>query len=240
MLRSLTCSLINAKLIKPKQFSSILKRIHFSSLDIRSISLPFQITETRYLNYSAFVGINSSRSGFSSLRLVRKMASQSAKPQSVHEFTVKDAKGNDVNLGMYKGKILLIVNVASHGLANSNYTELTDLYQKYKDQGLEILAFPCNQFGSQEPGTNEEIQQFACTRFKAEYPIFDKVDVNGSNSAPIYNFLKSSKGSLFGDNIKWNFAKFLIDKEGHVVDRYAPTKSPFSMEKDIKKLFEKA
>ncbi|KAL2517097.1 putative phospholipid hydroperoxide glutathione peroxidase 6 [Abeliophyllum distichum] len=169
------------------------------------------------------------------------MASQSAQPQSVHDFTVKDAKGNDVNLGIYKGKVLLIVNVASQcGLTNSNYTELTDLYQKYKDQGLEILAFPCNQFGSQEPGTNEEIQQFACTRFKAEYPIFDKVEVNGSDSAPIYKFLKSSKGSLFGDNIKWNFAKFLVDKEGHVVDRHAPTTSPLSLEKNIKKLLEKA
>jgi glutathione peroxidase len=102
--------------------------------------------------------------------------------------------------------------------------------------GFEILAFPCNQFGGQEPGTNEEIVQFACTRFKAEYPIFDKVDVNGNNAAPLYKFLKSSKGGLFGDSIKWNFSKFLVDKEGRVVDRYAPTTSPLSIEKDIKKL----
>ncbi|AQK54126.1 putative phospholipid hydroperoxide glutathione peroxidase 6, mitochondrial [Zea mays] len=156
---------------------------------------------------------------------------------SVHDFTVKDASGKDVDLSTYKGKVLLIVNVASQcGLTNSNYTELSQLYEKYKDQGFEILAFPCNQFGGQEPGTNEEIVQFACTRFKAEYPIFDKVDVNGDNTAPIYKFLKSSKGSLFGDNIKWNFSKFLVDKEGHVVERYAPTTSPLSIEKDIKKL----
>ncbi|CAK9184609.1 unnamed protein product [Ilex paraguariensis] len=149
----------------------------------------------------------------------------------------KDARGTDVDLSIYKGKVLLIVNVASQcGLTNSNYTELTKLYEKYKDQGLEILAFPCNQFGAQEPGSNEEIQQFACTRFKAEYPIFDKVDVNGSNTTPIYKFLKSSKGGLFGDDIKWNFSKFLVNKEGHVVDRYAPTTSPLSIEKDIKKL----
>ncbi|XP_047966296.1 probable phospholipid hydroperoxide glutathione peroxidase, partial [Salvia hispanica] len=153
----------------------------------------------------------------------------------------QDAKGDDINLSAYKGKVLLIVNVASQcGLTNSNYTELTQLYQKYKDQGLEILAFPCNQFGSQEPGTNEEIQEFVCTRFKAEYPVFDKVDVNGSNAAPIYKFLKSAKGSMFGDGIKWNFAKFLVDKDGQVVDRYAPTTSPLSIEKDIKKLLEKA
>ncbi|WVZ74310.1 hypothetical protein U9M48_022509 [Paspalum notatum var. saurae] len=156
---------------------------------------------------------------------------------SVHDFTVKDASGKDVDLSTYKGKVLLIVNVASQcGLTNSNYTELSQLYEKYKDQGLEILAFPCNQFGGQEPGTNEEIVQFACTRFKAEYPIFDKVDVNGDNTAPIYKFLKSSKGGLFGENIKWNFSKFLVDKEGRVVERYAPTTSPLSIEKDIKKL----
>lgn len=161
--------------------------------------------------------------------------SQSAK--SVHDFTVKDARGQDVDLSIYKGKVLLIVNVASKcGLTNSNYTELSDLYEKYKDKGLEILAFPCNQFGGEEPGSNEEILEFACTRFKAEFPIFDKVDVNGDNSAPIYKFLKSSKGGFFGDSIKWNFAKFLVDKDGVVVDRYAPTTSPSSIEKDIKKL----
>ncbi|XP_072983915.1 probable phospholipid hydroperoxide glutathione peroxidase isoform X2 [Typha latifolia] len=170
-----------------------------------------------------------------SSRFASEMASQSA--NSVHDFTVKDARGNDVDLSIYKGKVLLIVNVASKcGLTNSNYTELSKLYEVYKDKGLEILAFPCNQFGAEEPGTNEEIAQFACTRFKAEFPIFDKVDVNGGNAAPIYKFLKSSKGGMFGDSIKWNFAKFLVDKEGNVVDRYAPTTSPSSIEKDIKKL----
>ncbi|CAL9232498.1 unnamed protein product [Arabidopsis halleri] len=161
----------------------------------------------------------------------------SSEPKSIYDFTVKDAKGNDVDLSIYKQKVLLIVNVASQcGLTNSNYTELAQLYEKYKDHGFEILAFPCNQFGNQEPGTNEEIVQFACTRFKAEYPIFDKVDVNGDKAAPIYKFLKSSKGGLFGDGIKWNFAKFLVDKDGNVVDRYAPTTSPLSIEKDLKKL----
>lgn len=166
------------------------------------------------------------------------MASQStAEPKSVHEFVVKDARGNDVDLSTYKGKVLLIVNVASQcGLTNSNYTELTQLYDKYKDKGLEILAFPCNQFGSQEPGNNEEIMQFACTRFKAEFPIFDKVDVNGKEATPLYKFLKKAKGGIFGDGIKWNFSKFLVDQDGNVVDRYAPTTSPSSIEKDIKKL----
>ncbi|KAG0450807.1 hypothetical protein HPP92_026755 [Vanilla planifolia] len=162
-------------------------------------------------------------------------ASQSLK--SVHDFTVKDARGEDVDLSIYKGKVLLIVNVASKcGLTNTNYTEMSQLYEKYKDKGLEILAFPCNQFAGEEPGTNEEIVEFATTRFKAEYPIFAKVDVNGDNADPIYKFLKSSKGGIFGDSIKWNFSKFLVDKEGNVVDRYAPTTSPSSIEKDIKKL----
>ncbi|GMH09398.1 hypothetical protein Nepgr_011239 [Nepenthes gracilis] len=173
-----------------------------------------------------------------SLRLEHTMASASkGEPKSVHDFVVKDARGNEVDLSQYKGKVLLIVNVASQcGLTNSNYTELTTLYGKYKKQGLEILAFPCNQFGGQEPGTNDQIVEFACTRFKAEFPIFDKVDVNGSSAAPIYKYLKSSKGGLFGDDIKWNFTKFLVNKDGNIVDRYAPTTTPHSMEKDIKQL----
>ncbi|OEL27688.1 putative phospholipid hydroperoxide glutathione peroxidase 6, mitochondrial, partial [Dichanthelium oligosanthes] len=144
-----------------------------------------------------------------------------AAASSVHDFTVKS-----------------YLSVRNHysGLTNSNYTELGQLYDMYKDQGFEILAFPCNQFAGQEPGTNEEIVQFVCTRFKAKYPIFDKVDVNGDDAAPIYKFLKSSKTGPFGDNIKWNFAKFLVDKQGRVAERYAPTTYPLSIQKDITKL----
>eukprot|EP00253_Pinus_taeda_P001765 PITA_01765 len=156
---------------------------------------------------------------------------------SVHDLTVKDIRGNDVDLSLYRGKVLLIVNVASQcGLTTSNYTELNEVYAKYKDQGFEILAFPCNQFGGQEPGDNEQIAEVACTRFKAEFPIFDKVEVNGSSAAPVYKFLKSSKGGIFGEDIKWNFTKFLVDKDGNVVQRYAPTTSPLSIENDVKKL----
>ncbi|XP_058082161.1 probable phospholipid hydroperoxide glutathione peroxidase [Magnolia sinica] len=177
------------------------------------------------------------KSLFYILRSDSAMSSQYKKTQgSIHDFTVKDARGNDVDLSTYKGKVLLIVNVASQcGLTNSNYTELNQSYEKYKNQDFEILAFPCNQLGSEEPGDNEQILDFVCTRFKSEFPIFDKVDVNGDNAAPVYKFLKSSKGGLFGDSIKWNFTKFLVDKDGHVVDRYAPTTSPLSIEKDIKK-----
>ncbi|GMN32151.1 hypothetical protein TIFTF001_003553 [Ficus carica] len=148
--------------------------------------------------------------------------------------------GGPDQFGPEGGEGAKIVSGFLSGLTNSNYTELSQLYEQYKNQGFEILAFPCNQFGAQEPGTNEQIVEFACTRFKAEYPIFDKVDVNGENAAPIYKFLKASKGGLFGDSIKWNFSKFLVDKEGNVVDRYAPTTSPLSIEKDVKKLLEKA
>ncbi|XP_071706184.1 probable phospholipid hydroperoxide glutathione peroxidase [Rutidosis leptorrhynchoides] len=157
--------------------------------------------------------------------------------QSVYDFSVKDAKGQEVDLSKFRGKVLLIGNVASQcGFTNSNYPELTTLYLRYKDQGLEILAFLSNQFNGQEPGSNEEIQEFVCTRFKAEYPIFGKVDVNGKAADPLYTFLRSSKGGLLGDSIKWNFTKFLVDSEGKVVDRYAPTTTPLSIEKDIKKL----
>ncbi|MQL94198.1 hypothetical protein Taro_026854 [Colocasia esculenta] len=158
-------------------------------------------------------------------------------PSSIYDITVKDIRGNDVSLGSYSGKVLLIVNVASKcGLTHSNYKELNVLYEKYKSEGFEILAFPCNQFLGQEPGSNEEIQEVACTMFKAEFPIFDKVEVNGNKAVPLYKFLKSQKGGTFGDGIKWNFTKFLVDKNGKVVERYAPTTSPLKIEKDIKNL----
>uniref|UniRef100_A0A5B7BQN4 Glutathione peroxidase n=1 Tax=Davidia involucrata TaxID=16924 RepID=A0A5B7BQN4_DAVIN len=158
-------------------------------------------------------------------------------PKSIYDFSVKDIRGNDVPLSNYNGKVLLIVNVASKcGFTQSNYKELNILYEKYKDQGFEILAFPCNQFGWQEPGTNEKIQETACTMFKAEFPIFDKIEVNGKNAAPLYKFLKSEKGGILGDGIKWNFTKFLVSKEGKVVERYAPTTSPLKIEKDIQNL----
>ncbi|XP_071723940.1 probable phospholipid hydroperoxide glutathione peroxidase [Rutidosis leptorrhynchoides] len=162
---------------------------------------------------------------------------RAATEKSIHDFTVKDVDGKDVSLSKFKGKALLIVNVASRcGLTSSNYTELSHVYEKYKTQGLEILAFPCNQFGGQEPGSNQQIKDFACTRFKAEFPIFDKVEVNGPNTAPVYQFLKSSAGGFLGDLIKWNFEKFLVDKNGKVVERYPPTTSPFQIERDIQKL----
>uniref|UniRef100_I1N9F5 Glutathione peroxidase n=1 Tax=Glycine max TaxID=3847 RepID=I1N9F5_SOYBN len=155
--------------------------------------------------------------------------------RNLFSWLAQDAKGRDVNLSTYKGKVLLVVNVASKcGFTNSNYTQLTELYSKYKDRGLEILAFPCNQFLKQEPGSSQEAEEFACTRYKAEYPIFGKVRVNGPDTAPVYKFLKANKTGFLGSRIKWNFTKFLVDKEGHVLARYGPTTSPLSIENDIK------
>nr|CAD1819946.1 unnamed protein product [Ananas comosus var. bracteatus] len=160
-------------------------------------------------------------------------------PSSIYDITVKDIRGNDVSLSTYRGKVLLIVNVASKcGFTNSNYKEMNALYEKNKDKGFEILAFPCNQFGGQEPGSNEEIQETVCTRFKAEFPIFDKIEVNGREASPLFKYLKSQKGGFLGDRIKWNFTKFLVDKDGKVVERYAPTTSPLKIENDIQKLLE--
>lgn len=163
-------------------------------------------------------------------------AASSVNAKSVHDFVVKDSKNKDVDLSIYKGKVLLIVNVAPKcSWANSNYSELTELYHKYKDTDFEILAFPCNQFLQQAPGTGEELQSYACEKFQAEYPVFQKVLVNGKNSSPIYKFLKANTRGFMGSTIKWNFTKFLIDKEGHVIQRYGTTTSPLSIEGDIKK-----
>ncbi|KAL6214736.1 hypothetical protein ACLB2K_014168 [Fragaria x ananassa] len=151
--------------------------------------------------------------------------------QSIHEFIVKDTKGNDVDLSIYKGKVLLVVNVASKcGFTDTNYTQLTELYGKYKDKGFEVLAFPCNQFLKQEPGTSTDAIEFACTRYKAEYPIFKKIRVNGPNTEPVYKFLKASKPGFLGSRIKWNFTKFLVNKDGIVIGRYSPITSPLSIE----------
>ncbi|KAL8139974.1 hypothetical protein V2J09_005995 [Rumex salicifolius] len=180
---------------------------------------------------------NSHTLTFSALRSPNSVYARATSDKSIHDFTVKDIDRKEISLSKFKGKLLLIVNVASQcGLTSSNYKELSQLYDKYKSKGFEILAFPCNQFGFQEPGSNQEIKNFACTRFKAEFPIFDKVDVNGPFTAPIYQFLKSSSGGFLGDIIKWNFEKFLVDKNGKVVERYPPTTSPLQIEKDIQKL----
>ncbi|CAO2839697.1 unnamed protein product [Amaranthus hypochondriacus] len=161
---------------------------------------------------------------------------ESVPEKSIHEFVVKDSKGKEVDLSLYEGKVLLVVNVASKcGFSNINFTQLTELYLRHRDKGFEILAFPCNQFLKQEPGSSEDAAHFACTKFKAEYPIFQKVCVNGPKTAPVYKFLKASKGSVCGNGIKWNFTKFLVGKDGKVIQRYGTGTPPLSIEVDIQK-----
>jgi glutathione peroxidase len=153
---------------------------------------------------------------------------------NLYDISVKTASFLNRELSEYKGKILLIVNTASRCGFTPQYNELEDLYRKYKSEGFEILAFPCNQFMNQEPGTNKEIQEFCSVNFNITFPIFDKIDVKGDNIHPLYSFLTSAKPGIFGSKrIKWNFTKFLVDREGNVVKRYAPITKPSKIEKDI-------
>lgn len=155
---------------------------------------------------------------------------------NIYDFTVKDPKGNDVSLSRYKGKVLLIVNTATGCGFTPQYSGLQDLYEKYNDKGFEILDFPCNQFANQAPGTDAEIGSFCTGRFGITFQQFAKIDVNGENESPLYKWLKEQKGGLGGSKIKWNFSKFLINKDGKVVGRYASTKTPVALDKEIAKL----
>jgi len=156
---------------------------------------------------------------------------------NVYDYKVEKIQGKEVSLEKYKGKVLLIVNTATKCGFTPQYEDLQKLYEEYKEQGFEILAFPCNQFGSQEPGDNEEIRSFCKLNYDVTFPIFDKVDVNGENTHPIYKYLKENvKGLLNSKDIKWNFTKFLVDKNGDVVKRFAPIKKPLKMKKDVEEL----
>lgn len=180
--------------------------------------------------------------------------------KGVYDFSVNDIEGNEVNLSDYKGKVLLIVNVASKCGFTSQYEELQALYEEYNEKGFEILAFPCNQFANQEPGTNEEIKEFCSSTYGVTFPLFDKIKVNGPDAHPLYDFLISEKGfegydlsnpkaemikgvleknfpeTLEGDSIKWNFTKFLIDKNGNVIDRFETPVSPNKIKPSIDEL----
>lgn len=151
----------------------------------------------------------------------------------IYDITVKGRDGGDVSLGDYQGKVLLIVNTATKCGYTPQYTGLQELYDKYAAQGLEILDFPCNQFGKQAPGTDEEIHSFCTGRFGISFPQFAKIDVNGKNEDGLYTFLKGEQGGKLGGRIKWNFTKFLVDREGRVVGRYAPADKPDALDADI-------
>ena len=155
----------------------------------------------------------------------------------VYDFSVTDIHGKPQSLAKYKDKVLLIVNTASQCGFTPQYKGLEALYKKMHARGLEVLGFPCNQFGAQEPGSEEEIESFCEVNYGVTFPLFAKVDVNGKNAAPLYEHLKKSKPGLLGsEGIKWNFTKFLIDRKGDVVERYAPKVEPEAIAADIEKL----
>lgn len=156
---------------------------------------------------------------------------------NIYDCGIKTMDGQDKLLDDYKGKVLLIVNTASKCGFTTQYQGLEDLYCRYKDRGFVVLAFPCNQFGHQEPGSESEIQQFCTTRYDVSFPVFAKIEVNGANAHPLYRYLKDEKPGVLGTKaIKWNFTKFLVDRSGHVVGRYAPADKPESLTGDIEQL----
>jgi glutathione peroxidase len=153
---------------------------------------------------------------------------------SVYDFSARTIDGDEKALADYKGQAMLVVNTASKCGFTPQYTGLETLWKKYHDQGLVVLGFPCDQFGHQEPGNEEEIKSFCSLSYDVSFPMFAKIEVNGENAHPLWKFLKKEKSGLLGiDAIKWNFSKFLVDKSGKVVKRYAPTDTPEKIEKDL-------
>ncbi len=155
---------------------------------------------------------------------------------SIYDYKVRTANGEEVSMTEYFGKVLLIVNTATGCGFTPQYDGLQKLYDKYKDKGLEILDFPCNQFGHQAPGTEKEIKEFCTLKYKTTFPLFAKIAVNGKCAEPLFKYLKREKGGFLGDDIKWNFTKFLVSRDGTVVERYAPITKPEKIENDILKL----
>ena len=155
---------------------------------------------------------------------------------TLYDYTVDDIHGKPVKLDRYKGKVVLVVNTASKCGFTPQYKGLEALYEKYHVKGLEVLGFPCNQFGAQEPGSEEEIESFCEVNYGVTFPLFAKIDVNGDDAAPLYKHLKKEKPGLLGSEaIKWNFTKFLVDRNGKVIARFAPNDTPESIAGDIEK-----
>jgi len=156
---------------------------------------------------------------------------------SIYDFSVKDIHGKERKLDQYKDKVMLIVNVASECGFTPQYKGLEAMYEKLHSRGLEVLGFPCNQFGAQEPGTPEEIESFCELNYGVTFPLFAKIDVNGDNAAPLYKYLKKEKPGLLGtEAIKWNFTKFLVDRKGKIVERYGSNVEPQTIAADVEKL----
>ena len=155
---------------------------------------------------------------------------------NIYDFTVTNNKGEQVSMRNYIGKVLLIVNTATGCGFTPQYSGLQELYLEFKDKGFEILDFPCNQFGNQAPGGDVEISEFCTLNYNTTFDQFSKIDVNGENAEPLFKYLKEQKKGVLGGNIKWNFTKFLVDKDGNVVDRFSPTTTPEKIRSSIEKL----
>ncbi|TAH47617.1 MAG: glutathione peroxidase [Dokdonella sp.] len=156
---------------------------------------------------------------------------------TAYDFSARDIDGKDVSLSSWKGKAMLIVNVASKCGFTPQYAGLEALHRKYQDKGFAVLGFPCDQFGHQEPGDEAEIKNFCSLTYDVSFPMFAKIDVNGSKTHPLYKWLKQEKSGLLGiDAIKWNFTKFLVGRDGQVVKRYAPTDTPEAIGKELGKM----
>ena len=159
---------------------------------------------------------------------------------TIYDFAALTNRGVEKSFADYRGKVLLIVNTASKCGFTPQYKELEALYQKYKDAGLVVIGFPCDQFAHQEPGTDTEIEQFCQINFGVTFPLMKKIEVNGENEHPLYTFLKAQVGDCFGRKIKWNFTKFLVSRDGSVIKRYAPATQPMKIEKDIVEMLKAA
>lgn len=161
------------------------------------------------------------------------------KPVSIYDFKVKTIKGDEVKLKKYEGKVILIVNTASKCGLTPQYEGLQELYTAYSAKGLVVLGFPCNQFMGQEPGSAEDIENFCSTKYKVTFPLFDKIEVNGKDANPLYVYLKEQMPLDGKNDIRWNFEKFLVDKQGKVVNRYSPKVKPAELKADIEELMKK-
>ena len=158
-------------------------------------------------------------------------------PTSLYDLSFVDNRGQEVDLKQFEGRPVLVVNTASNCGFTPQYDGLQELHEKFQEQGLVVIGFPCDQFGHQEPGDEEEIRSFCSLKYDVTFPMFAKVEVNGGNAHPLYRLLKKAAPGLLGSEaIKWNFTKFLVDREGKVVARYAPSDTPESLEKDVEKL----
>jgi glutathione peroxidase len=186
--------------------------------------------------------IQSLLSGFilTAMILVMWSGAVSRPDKTVYDFSVQTIDGRDKSLWDFRGNVLLVVNTASQCGNTPQYKGLQELFMKYKNRGFLVLGFPSNQFGEQEPGTNEEIRKFCDTAYGVTFPMFSKIDVNGPNAHPLYKFLTHDMPGVAPDTIKWNFAKFLIDRNGNVFKRYAPKTQPSTIADDIEKLLDEA